>query len=118
MTCRDHPLSVRKWLVVVRGRKAVGVISREQVFAAAATANEEYTAGEACSKAFESMPQDEFAYDALRRMSLRDVSYLVVTGDGGEVAGYLSRGDLVRALRRKIEDETMVEGPKKNDQED
>jgi chloride channel protein, CIC family len=111
MTSRDHPFSFRKRLIVVSRGKAVGVISREQVFSAAAMANSESTAGEACSKTFESMPQDEFAYDALRRISLRDVSYIVVTGEHGEVTGYLSRGDIVRALRRKIEDETIVEGP-------
>lgn len=113
VTSRDHPFSFRKRLIVVSGGKAVGVISREQVFSAAAMANSESTAGEACSKTFESMPQDEFAYDALRMMSLRDVVYIVVTGEKGEVTGYLSRGDLVRALRRKIEDETIVEGPGK-----
>jgi hypothetical protein len=41
-----------------------------------------------------------------------------VTGERGEVTGYLSRGDLVRALRRKIEDETIVEGPGINQPDD
>ena len=45
----------------------------------------ELTAGQACSKDFESMPQEEFAYDALHRMPLRGVSFLVVTGSAGEV---------------------------------
>lgn len=109
MTSSDHPFSVRKRLIVVSEGKAMGIIGRDQVFAAAASANSELTAGDACSRGFESMPQEEFAYDALRRMSLRDVSFIVVTGEQGEVAGYLSRGDLIRALRRKIEDETLVE---------
>ncbi|HKT21336.1 MAG TPA: chloride channel protein, partial [Nitrososphaerales archaeon] len=109
MTSSDHPFSVRKRLIVVSEGKAMGIIGRDQVFAAAANANSELTAGDACSRGFESMPQEEFAYDALRRMSLRDVSFIVVTGEQGEVAGYLSRGDLIRALRRKIEDETLVE---------
>lgn len=111
MTSIDHPFGVRKRLIVLSEGKAIGVVSREQVFAAAASANRELTAGDACSKEFESMPQEEFAYDALRRMSLRDVSFVVVMGDEGDAVGYLSRGDLVRALRRKIEDETFVEKP-------
>jgi CBS domain-containing protein len=109
MTTPGHPFSARKRLIVVSGAKVVGVISREQVYAAAASASRELTAGEACSKEFESMPQREYAYDALRRMSLRDVPFLVATDDDGAVVGYLSRGDLVRAMRRKIEDETIVE---------
>ncbi|MDG6964982.1 MAG: hypothetical protein JRM83_08375 [Nitrososphaerota archaeon] len=71
----------------------------------------ELTAGQACSKDFESMPQEEFAYDALHRMPLRGVSFLVVTGSAGEVVGYLSRGDLVNALKSKFEDETVIERP-------
>lgn len=110
MTTPGHPFSTRKRLIVVSGAKAVGVISSEQVYAAAAaSASRKLTAGEACSKEFESMSQKECAYDALRRMSLRDVPFLVATDDDGAVVGYLSRGDLVRAMRRKIEDETIVE---------
>jgi CBS domain-containing protein len=44
-------------------------------------------------------------------MSLRGVSFLVVTGSAGEVVGYLSRGDLLNALKGKIEDEAVVERP-------
>jgi CIC family chloride channel protein len=109
MTSNTHPFSTRKRLIVVSSGKAIGVVSRDQIFSAAASANSELTAGDTCSKDFESMSQEEFAYDALRKISLRDVSFIVVTGDGGKVVGYLSRGDLVRALRKKIEDETLVE---------
>ena len=110
MTTPGHPFSTRKRLIVVSGAKAVGVISSEQVYAAAAaSASRKLTTGEACSKEFESMSQKECAYDALRRMSLRDVPFLVATDDDGAVVGYLSRGDLVRAMKRKIEDETIVE---------
>ncbi len=110
MTTPGHPFSTRKRLIVVSGAKAVGVISSEQVYAAAAaSASRKLTTGEACSKEFESMSQKEYAYDALRRMSLRDVPFLVATDDDGAVVGYLSRGDLVRAMKRKIEDETIVE---------
>ncbi|MDG6898731.1 MAG: chloride channel protein, partial [Nitrososphaerota archaeon] len=80
MTSHDHPFNLRKRLIVTSAGKAVGVIGRDQVFAGAASANSEMTAGEACSKKFESMRQEEFAYDALRRMTLRDASFIVVTG--------------------------------------
>jgi predicted transcriptional regulator len=87
----------------------VGVVTREQAYMGAADANSNLIVMEICVKEFESIGQDEYAYDALRRMSLSDVSFVVVTGDGGTVVGYLSRGDLVRALKPKIEDETLIE---------
>ncbi len=111
MTSGAQPFSARKRLIVASGGKAIGVIERSQVYAAADEVGSEITAGDACSKVFESVRQEEFAYDALRRMSLRDVSFLVVVGGEGEVVGYLSRGDLIRALKHKIEDETLVEKP-------
>lgn len=108
METAGHPFGAKKRLVVVSGRRAVGVLARDQAQAVGA---EWQTAGQACSRDYESMSQDEFAYDALRRMSLRGVSFLVVTGSAGEVVGYLSRGDLMNALRKKIEDEMVVERP-------
>jgi chloride channel protein, CIC family len=111
MTRSDHPLSRRKRLVVVSDGRAVGVIERDQVYAAAANANPELTVGEICGREFESMPQEEFAYEALRTMSLRESAFVIVSGPKGELVGYLSRGDLVRVLKHKIEDETLVEKP-------
>ena len=111
MTNPQHQFSARKRLIVLSDGKAMGVISRDQVYSVTSNANKELTAGEICSKEFESIWEEEFAYDALRKMSLRDVSFLVVTDGKGGAVGYVSRGDLVRALKRKIEDETLVEKP-------
>lgn len=111
MTSREHPFASRKRLVVVRAGKAVGVIDRDQVYEAAAHADVALTAGEACSKRFETISQEEFAYEGLRKISMHNSSALVVVGGEGNAVGYLSRGDLTRALRRKIEDETLVEAP-------
>lgn len=109
MTAVEHPFNLRKRLIVVSCEMPVGVVTREQAYMGAADANSNLIVREICVKEFESMGQDEYAYDALRRMSLSDVSFVVVTGDGGTVVGYLSRGDLVRALKPKIEDETLIE---------
>lgn len=111
MTSREHPFASRKRLVVVRAGKAVGMIDRDQVYEAAARADPALTAGEACSKGFETISQEEFAYEGLRRMSMHNSRALVVVDGECNVVGYLSRGDLTRALRRKIEDETLVEAP-------
>ena len=108
METPTHPLWEKKRVVVISGGRAVGVLDRGRTQVADV---EKLTVGQACSKDFETMPQNEFAYDALRRMSLRGVSFLVVTGSAGEVVGYLSRGDLLNALKGKIEDEAVVERP-------
>lgn len=106
----EHPFHHRRRLLVTSGGKVVGVIERDSVLSR--PLGDAGFVGDVYSKQFESIDKDEFAYDALRKMSLRDVSFLAVTTNQGELAGYLSRGDLVGALKRKVEDETLVEGPK------
>lgn len=106
-----HPFGARKRLAVVRKGKPIGVVDREQVHDAAAHADPALTADEVCTKSFETISQDEFAYEGLRMMSLHDPRILVVVDSGGYVVGYLSRGDLTRAQRPKIEDEMLIEPP-------
>jgi chloride channel protein, CIC family len=98
-----------KRLVVVSRMKPVGVIDRDQVFEAASRADPSLTVGSVCSRGFMTINQDEYAYEGLRRMSLYDVPFLVVVDGEGNVVGYLSRGDLTRALKKKIEDEALIE---------
>jgi CBS domain-containing protein len=106
---RDHPFSIRNRLLVVQGGKPVGVVSREQLFEGAAKADSALKVLDVCSKEFETIPQDEFAYEGLRIMSLRNVHFLAVVNERGDLVGYLSQGDLSRAMRGKIADETLVE---------
>jgi H+/Cl- antiporter ClcA len=101
-----HPYSMKKRLVVVSDGRAVGVLEKAITESALADGT---TARDVCSRDFEAMPQEESAYYALRRMALRNVSFVVVTDSEDKVVGYLSRGDLVGALRNKVEDETIVE---------
>ncbi len=107
-----HPFALRKRLLVVSGLKPVGVATREEIYKTPAEANPTAAVGDVCGKRFETISQDEFAYDGLRTMSLRGVNFLVVLDQEGNAVGYLSQGDLTRALRRKIEDETLVEPPR------
>ena len=109
---RGHPLSEKKRLIVVQARKPIGVVDREQLFEGAAKADPSLTALDVCSKDFVTIPEDEFAYEGLRKMSLRNVHFLAVVDGNGELVGYLSQGDLSRAVRRKIEDEAIVEPSK------
>ena len=111
MSSRDHPFRLRKRLVVTQEEKPIGIIEREDV-GVAASAGHPVTVGEACKRNFERVSQDEFAYEVLRIMALRSVSFLVVVDGEGNLVGYLSQGDLMRVLKRKVEDETVVEGPR------
>jgi len=106
---KDNPFSMRKRLLVVQGGKPFGAVSRDQLFEGAARADPALKVAAVCTREFETIPQDEFAYEGLRRMSLRGVHYLAVVNEKGELVGYLSQGDLTRAMRGKIEDETLVE---------
>ncbi len=111
MSSSDHPFRLRKRLVVVREGRPIGVIEGDDINQPAADP-QSVTVGEVCGKSFEQVSQDEFAYEGLRTMALRGVSFLVVVDSEGKLVGYLSQGDLMRVLKRKIEDETIVEGPR------
>ena len=53
---------------------------------------------------------DESVYAALQRMVWRHVGHLPVVDDDGRPAGYLSRGDIHAAWRRKLSEEGVREG--------
>jgi len=109
---RGSPLSVRKRLVVVQDGKPVGVVTRDQLYEGAAKGDPSVKVGDICSREFETIPQEEFAYEGTRLMALHNVTFLVVVDERGILVGYLSQGDLVRGVRSKIEDETIVEKPR------
>ena len=111
MSTNDSPLSLRKRIAVVRDGKPVGVIDRRQAEAAASDAGSP-TVGDSCTRDFQTIDRGEFAYEGLRTMALRGATFLLVVDEKGGLVGYLSQGDLTRALKRKVEDETLVEGPK------
>ena len=104
-----HPFSEKKRLLVVRDGRPVGAVSREQLFEGASRADPSLTVFGVCGKDVLTVPQEEFAYEALRKMSLGGVHFLAVVDEKGALVGYLSQGDLSRAARGKIEDETLVE---------
>ena len=53
--------------------------------------------------------EDEFAFEAMRLMSLNDASFVVVVNEDDIPVAYVSRGDLIRAQKDKISDDTVVE---------
>ncbi len=53
---------------------------------------------------------DETIYTALQRMVWRHVGHLPVVDDAGKLVGYLSRGDIHTAWKRKLSEEGIREG--------
>jgi chloride channel protein, CIC family len=109
LTDRNHEFWKRKRLVVLQGGKIYGVVDRDQIYDGAAKADPELTIAKICSRTFLTVREDELGYEALRIMTLGDVPFLVVVDKQGLPVGYISRGDLTRAQKHKIEDETLVE---------
>ena len=109
MNLPDHHFAKRKRLVVLKDGVAVGTVDRSQLFSGASNADAELTVGQVASKSFLTIREDEFGFEALRLMTLNDVPFLVVVGKNNKAVGYISRGDLIRAQKDKIADDTIVE---------
>jgi H+/Cl- antiporter ClcA len=105
----SHAFAGRKRLVVLRDGFPIGVIDRTKLFQAASIADPEMTVEEAAAKSFLNIRESEFGFEALRLMTLKDVAFLVVVDANGKAVGYVSRGDLLRAQKDKITDDTIVE---------
>ncbi len=106
---RNHEFWGRKRLVVLKDGKIYGIVDRNQIYDAASRADPELTIEKICSRALFTVREDELGYEALRIMTLNDVSFLVAVDKQDLPVGYISRGDLTRAQKHKIEDETLVE---------
>jgi H+/Cl- antiporter ClcA len=109
MNTPNHHLAMRRRLIVLKDGLAIGVLDRTQLYEGASTADTNMTAEQVCSKAFYTISEDEFGFEALRVMTLNDASYLVVVDKNNRPVGYISRGDLIKAQRDKIADDTIVE---------
>jgi H+/Cl- antiporter ClcA len=105
----DHLFSKRKRLVVLKDRVAIGVADRTDLYEAASKADPEITAAQIASKNFLTVREDEFGFEALRIMTLRNSAFLVVVDASGKAVGYVSRGDMIKAQRDKIADDTIIE---------
>ena len=108
MNLPDHHFAKRKRLVVLKDGIAVGTVDRSQLFSGASKADSELTVGQVASKSFLTIREDEFGFEALRLMTLNDLPFLVVVDKNNNAVGYIS-GDLIRAQRDKIADDTIVE---------
>ena len=106
---RTHEFWNRKRLVVLKDGKAFGIVDRDQIYDGAARADPELTIEKICSKRFFTVREDELGYEALRIMTLNNVPFLIVVDRQDLPVGYISRGDLTRAQKHKIEDETIVD---------
>ncbi|MGO9643192.1 MAG: chloride channel protein [Candidatus Bathyarchaeia archaeon] len=104
-----NELGKRKRIVVLKDGKAVGVVDRAQLFEGASKADREMMVEVISSKSFLTVPEDEFGFEAMRLMTLNNAPFLVVVNKEGTPVGYLSRGDLIRAQKDKISDDTIVE---------
>ena len=99
----------KKKLIVLKDGKAFGFVTREQLYEGAATADENLTVQEICSKNILTVPNNEFGYEALRLMALNDALFVVAVDQNSKPVGYVSRSDLTNAQRDKIADDTIVE---------
>ena len=110
-----HEYWRRKRVVVSGGDgKACGIVERESLHQAIAHLeslenSQEATVGEICSKSFGTIREDEMAYEAMVLMTLNDLPGLVVVDRTDKAVGYVSRGDLIRAQKKKIFDEAVIQ---------
>lgn len=107
-----QPYGGKKRIIVTKDGTPFGVVDYELLLGGTPYADPSVKVGDICARDFEKIPETEFAYDGLRMMAMRNVSFLAVVDSKGALVGYLSQGDLTRALRGKIEDETLVEPSK------
>lgn len=105
----------RKRLVVVSSDGcAVGTIDRQSLHTEATRiettgVDKEEEIGKIASGTFFTIKETEMAYEALILISLKDTTYLIVVDTENRAVGYLSRGDLMRAQKKKILDETIIQ---------
>ena len=104
-----HELSKTETMIVVADGKAVGVVTRRQLYQGASHGDREMTVGQVCSKTFLTVPEDEYGYEAMRLMTQNDAQFLVVVDPQGRAVGSVSRSDLIEAQKQKIADDTIVE---------
>ena len=109
MNTPNHAFAGRKRLIVLRNGFPIGVVDRAYLFQGASTADPKLTVGRVCSKSFLKIQENEFGFEALRLMALRDAAFLVVIDSRKRAVGYVSRGDLIKAQKDKIADDTIVE---------
>lgn len=109
MNSPDSHFAKRKRLVVLKDGLAIGVVDRAALYQGASNADPEMTMEQIASNEFLTIAQDEFGFEALRLMTLKNAAFLVVVDKTNTPVGYLSRGDLIRAQRDKIADDTIVE---------
>ncbi len=109
MNSPNHHFAKRNRLVVLKDGFAIGVVDRTQLYEGAAAGDSDMTIEQICSKSFQTVREDEFGFEALRLMTLYNVPYLVAVDKNNKPVGYVSRGDLIKAQREKIADDTIIE---------
>jgi len=109
MNSPNHHLARRKRLIVLKDGIAIGAVDRAQLYEGASVADPELTVEQVCSRSIKTINEDEFGFEALRLMTLNNVAYLVVVDKSNKPVGYLSRGDLIKAQRDKVADDTVIE---------
>ena len=105
----EHPLSKRKRLIVLKDGSAIGVVDRAILYQAASKADPNITVAQVASKNFLTVRVNEFGFEALRLMAVKNAPFLVVVGEDVKAKGYVSSGDMIKAQRDKISDDTIIE---------
>ncbi|MCL4518147.1 MAG: chloride channel protein [Thaumarchaeota archaeon] len=99
----------KRRLIVMKDGSAIGYVDKDMLLRAASQADSDLTMEKIKSDHLISINQDELAYEAQKKMILEQVPFLLVVDGLGDPVGYISRGDLLAAQKRKIIDETVVE---------
>lgn len=108
----------RKRLVVVSPRgDPLGIMDREVIYGEVAKMNagvesNDTVVAKILSTSFSTIEETEYAYEAQVLMSIRDETGLIVVDASGKAVGFISRGDLLRAQKRKILDEVVIQKAK------
>ncbi len=100
---------MRSFPVVDAAGKVVAVVTRTDLFRDR-DALEGKTVRDVGTRNPITVTPDDTIYTALQRMVWKHVGHLPVVDDGGTLVGYLSRGDIHIAWRRKLSEEGIREG--------
>ena len=97
---RDHRISGAP---VVEGGRLAGVISTEDLIGALAAGEADVTVGERMSTDVVTLRPDEPLVHAVSRFSSASVGRFPVLDDSGQLIGILTKGDIARAMLKKLD---------------
>lgn len=100
---------MRSFPVVDKSGRVVAVVTRNDLFRERGQLEAKTVLDVGTREAVTVRPDDSI-YTALQKMVWRNVGHLPVVDDAGRPVGYLSRGDIHTAWKKKLSDEGIREG--------